>query len=246
MDSILEYAHRVLAGITSLFIVAAALVGWRRARHAPWVRWPLVIAVVFLAAVIFFGAMVVLRGLGPGLSALDLGSALVVLGLMLIAAVVAGHKRHGSDLPIHLSFRGPFARLTLWTMIAVFVVFISGVLVATSGSVVRCLSWPLYGGPWRLDDVRGWLLLARGVLSGVAGILILYVVVQAWRLPAQAWAVRSTAALAGLLLLAELLIGALGQAFGAPLWLQVAYVAVAAALWVAVVALVALASLTPK
>ena len=89
LDSILEYAHRVLAALTSLCIVASAAVGWRKARSIRWVSWPPVIAIAFLLAVIVFGALVVLRGLEPGLAALDLGSALMVLTLMLAATVMA-------------------------------------------------------------------------------------------------------------------------------------------------------------
>ncbi|MGD9144175.1 MAG: protoheme IX farnesyltransferase, partial [Anaerolineae bacterium] len=89
LDSILEYAHRVMAALTSLFIVASAIAGWRKAGSIRWVSRPPVIAVALLLAVIIFGAMVVLRGLEPGLAALDLGSALGVLALMLTATVVA-------------------------------------------------------------------------------------------------------------------------------------------------------------
>ena len=81
IDSILEYAHRVLAALASLSIVAAAVAGWRRTRAIRWLRWPPTIAVVLLLVVIVLGAMVVLRGLTPGLAALDLGSALLVLAL---------------------------------------------------------------------------------------------------------------------------------------------------------------------
>ncbi|MGD8624887.1 MAG: COX15/CtaA family protein, partial [Anaerolineae bacterium] len=65
LDSILEYTHRVLAGLASLAIVAAALVGWR-SRAGRWVRWPPAMAVVLVAVVIVLGALGVVRGLEPG------------------------------------------------------------------------------------------------------------------------------------------------------------------------------------
>jgi cytochrome c oxidase assembly protein subunit 15 len=240
LDSILEYAHRLLAGLASILIIASAIVGWRQARSVRWVSLPPLIAVAFLLAVIVFGAMVVLRGLEPGLAALDLGSALMVLALMLAATVMAFAYHSNPTLPARLSFYSGFARLALWTLVAVFVVLVSGVLVAASGSVVRCLSWPLYSWPSDLDEVRGWLQLARRLLAGAASILVIAVFVQAWR---QQGAIRYTAMVMGGLFLAETALGALMVVAGSPVYLQVVYVALAAAFWSSLVVVVVLAGL---
>ncbi|HSR30112.1 MAG TPA: COX15/CtaA family protein, partial [Anaerolineae bacterium] len=125
LDSILEYAHRVLAALTSLLIVVSAITGWRTYRSIRWVSWPPVIAVAFLVAVIVLGAMVVLRGLAPGLAALDLGSALLVLALMVSATVVAFARRSKPDLSDRLFFHSVTAKLTLWTLVTVFLVLVS-------------------------------------------------------------------------------------------------------------------------
>jgi cytochrome c oxidase assembly protein subunit 15 len=237
LDSILEYAHRVLAGLASLLIVASAILGWLKARSVRWVSLPPLISIGFLVAVIIFGAMVVLRGLSPGLAALDLGSALIVLALVLAATVMASAFHDNPARPDRLSWDSTFARLTLWTLVAVFVVVVSGVLVATSGSVVRCLSWPQYGGPLELTTGRGWLDLARRLLAGATSILVMLVVVLGWREPG---AVRRTAMATGLLFVAELVLGALLVVVGATNYLQVVYVALAAAFWTSLVVLVVL------
>ena len=242
-DSIIEYSHRLLAGITSLTILAAAMAGWHRARSAPWVRWPPLIAIPFLLAVAAFGAMVVLYGLPPGLAALDLGSALIVLALMLVATTVAVHS-HGRASPSgRLSLRSPYSRLAIAALIAVFLVLVSGVLVAASGSGVRCLGWPLYGGGADPVDLRGWLELARRWLSVPAGILILAVAVQAWREPKASGAIRRTAMWAGAFFAVEVAAGALLIVLGPVLALQLIHVAAAAALWSALVILVVRAGL---
>jgi cytochrome c oxidase assembly protein subunit 15 len=240
LDSILEYAHRLLAGLASILIIASAIMGWRKARPIRWVSWPPLIAVAFLLAVIVFGAMVVLRGLGPGLAALDLGSALMVLALMLVATVMAFAYHRNPALPARLSFHGTFARLALWTLVAVFVVLVSGVLAAASGSVIRCLSWPLYAGPLDLSEVRGWLQLARRLLAGAASIMVIAVVVQAWR---QQGAIRYTAMVMGGLFLAETALGVLMVVGGSTVYLHVVYVALAAAFWTSLVVLLVLARL---
>jgi cytochrome c oxidase assembly protein subunit 15 len=240
IDSILEYAHRVLAALTSLLIISSAITGWRKVRGIRWVSRPPVLAIALLLAVIVFGAMVVLRGLAPGLAALDLGSALGVLALMLVTTVVAFSRHQDPTLPDQLVYRTLFARLTLWTLVAVFVVLVGGVLVAADNSPVRCLSWPLYGQPLPLDEARGWLQLARQVLGAGASILVIAVVVGARRRPG---AIRRTATVVGLLFAIELAVGVLVLVSGPAVWLQVIRVATTAALWGLLIVLAVLAGL---
>jgi heme A synthase len=240
LDSILEYTHRVVAGLTSLLIVASAVVGWHSARSNRWMSWPPAIAVAFLVAVIILGALVVLRGLEPGLAALDLGSALLVLALMTTASVVAMSYCRDLGSTHRPAFHSAFARLTLGTLIAVFFVLVGGVLVAESGSVVRCLSWPLYSGGLLLGNLRSWLQLARCLLAGATSILLIAVVVQAWRRPG---AIRRTAMVVGALFLAETLVGAIIVVGGSTVLLQGVRVTLAAALWTSFVVLTVLAGL---
>src|SRR5512147_1981130 len=85
IHSIIKYTHRFIAALTTPLIIAAAVVGWRKARHDVLVtRLPL-IAIFFTLAVVVFGAFAVLTGLPRGVAAVDLGSALIVLTLMTTA-----------------------------------------------------------------------------------------------------------------------------------------------------------------
>jgi heme A synthase len=231
-----------MAAATSLVILASAIAGLRKPRAIRWVAWPPLMAILLLLLVSAFGAMAVLRGLEPGLAALDLGSALAVLALMITATVVAFSHHENPAQPDRPSFRSTFSRLTLWTLVALFLVLVSGVLVATSGSSTRCLGLPLYDGPWALPDLRSWLQLARRLLAGGTGFLLIAVVVHAWRRPG---AIRVTAIVVGVCFVIELAIGALMALYDSPLPLQLTHSAVAAALWASLVVLVVLASLAP-
>ena len=241
LDSILEYSHRVLAALTSLFIIASAIVGWRKARPLCWVSRPPLISFFFLLAVAGFGAMVVLRGLEPGLAALDLGSALIVLALVLSATVTASLVHQKPAHTGRVSFGSASARWILLTLLAVFLVLVSGVLVAADGSVVRCLSWPLFAGALDLGDLRGWLGLARRLLAGVTAILVIATVVRAWR---EKGAVRAVGATVGALFLVELGLGAFRLVFPDAIPLQLLHVATAAAFWALLVVLTMLVGLT--
>jgi heme a synthase len=235
LDSILEYTHRVAAGATSVLILTSAVIGVRRYRAIPWLSRPPVIAAGFLLAVVVLGAMVVLRGLEPGLAALDLGSALLVQALVIMAAVVAAAQHRDPSLSGRLAFDGALVRLAMMTLVAVCALLVSGVLVAADGSTERCLSWPLYG-----IDAGGRLQGIRPAMGALAGVLVLAVVARAWR--AQG-AMRRTAMALGMLLLAEIGVGALIVLGGPTLLLEVAYVVLAAGVWALLLALFALAGL---
>lgn len=252
IKAVIEYTHRLVAALTTPLIVAAALVGWRQARAIRWVSRPPLVAIVLVLAVVVFGALVVLRGLPRWAAALDLGSALTVLALMVTASVAAAVHRRQPSAPDRLGWRNPLARLSLAALLAVFAVLVSGVLVAAPGSVVRCLGWPRLG-------TAGTAHLARAVLSLLASLLVLATVVQAWRVRERGSVVRGPAAAmtavataVGALLLTETALvsfilpispqPAAGGVTPASVWLILSAI-LATALWAGVVALAILAGL---
>lgn len=239
--AVIEYLHRVVAGVTLLVMIGAAILSWQQHRSIRWLRWPLTFAVVLTLVVSGFGATAVLRGLSPPLAAIDLGLALTVLALMSTALVAALAYQADPSFPDRLSGRTAFARLAFWTLGTVFLVLVSSVLVAGKGSLTRCLGWPVLR--WVAVDVPGWPQTARLVLAGVAGLSILVVVVQAWRTQRAQTAIPRIATAAGLLFLVEMAIGALMLAGKTTTLLLVAYAATAAALWAVLVILAVLAGL---
>jgi cytochrome c oxidase assembly protein subunit 15 len=234
VNAIIEYAHRFVAALTSPFILAAAIVSWRRARSIRLVSRPPVIAIPFLLAVIVFGALAVLRGLPRGLAAVDLGSALTVLALMVAATAAALARRANPDLPDWLSIRD--ARLALGAAGATFVVLVSGVLVAGSGSLTRCLGWPMVR--FLSNDLPGWPQVARLLMAALASVLSVALVAHAWRTQRRRVAHRIVASAAGVLLLVEIVAGVLMLAGGFTIPLLVLSVAAAAVLWSLLVVLV--------
>ena len=239
-NALIEYTHRFIAALTTPLIIAAAVVGMRQTPSIRWISRPPLIAIALTLAVVVFGAFAVLTGLPPALAAVDLGSALLVLGLMVTATVIAFATRENITLLLSLSFKSPFAKLTLWTAGSVFFVLVSGVLVARGGSLVRCLGWPLYNEPLILNDLPGWLLLVRRVVAAVAVILIALTVGRAWRGQTE---IRRAALLVGFLFLAEATIGIVMLTSGFAPLLLVSYVALVAALWAMTVVLVVLTGL---
>lgn len=228
IHSIIEYTHRVIAALTTPLIVAAAVVGWRRARglrlvsRLPWV------AVLFALVAAAFGALTVLTGLPRGWAAVDLGSALIVVTLMVAAATAAWARHADPATPDRLSTGSPLARLAAATLGAVYAVYVGGVLVAGAGSLTRCLSWPI----WRIlpDDLGGWPQAARLTVAAIAAVLVVALVVAGLR-ERDARGVRRAAFIAAIAFSVEMLVGVIMMTSGASPFLAVVYVVAAVLLW---------------
>lgn len=240
IHSIIEYTHRFIAALTTPLIIAAAVLGWRRARRDVLMTRVPLIAIFFTLAVVVFGAFAVLTGLARGVAALDLGSALVVLMLMTAATTAAFARRENPGLPDRLSTGTPFATLSLATVIGVYAVYVGGVLVAGNGSLTRCLSWPI----WRVlpTDLVGWPQAVRLVVAAAAALLVLALIAGAWRSRAIRGLRRpAVAGLAAFLI--EMAVGVAMMTGGATPFLAVVYVAAAVLLWCMVVNMAVLAGL---
>ena len=241
VNAVIEYAHRFVAGLTTPLILAAAWVSWRRARTIRWLVRPLLVAIPFLAAVIVFGAFAVLTGLPRLVAALDLSSALVTLTLVLTAAVVAFTRHADPTLPDRFSAGSSLARLSLVTLGATFVLYVSGILVAGPGSLTRCVGWPF----WRImpDDVAGWPQVARLGLSALIALLIIVLVAHVWRDRQVPPAHRRATTLAGLAFLLEMAVGVIMLASGSTMFLLITYVAAGTVFFAALVLLTGLVGL---
>jgi heme A synthase len=198
---------------------------------------------VLLLEVSYFGAQVVLRGLSPGWAAVDVGSALLVVALMVTAAVVASMRVKNPQLPDWLSFRGRFAGLVLAMAIVVYIVLVSGILVAGSGSITACLGWPIYNlGLFHADGHDVWNAL-RWMVSLVGLTLLIAVIVIARRNKRDHPSLSTHSTWLGIIALIEALLQGMLLGFGHQISLLIAYTITAAVFWALVVALLVRAGL---
>lgn len=201
----------------------------------------MIVAVALVAAVVVFGALAVLRGLSPAAAAVDVGSALMALALLVTASVAALHSGEPGFVD-RWSFQSRLARAAAIAAAAVFLVLVSGVLVATSGSTVRCLGcFVALTGP-AVPGLRGALQVGRQLFAGATGVFILVMaaaVIRARRRDDLGAAIRQSAASAGALVVALAAISGFVLMRGTTTPLLVAAVATAVSLWVSIVALAA-------
>ena len=237
MSPILEVSHRVLAGISALLILGAAIAGLVRARRLPWIVFPPLAAGVLLVEVSYFGAMVVLHGISLVEALIDVGSALLATALIVAAAVIA--KAHNSHMaqPDRLAFRTPISRLALATVILVYGVFASGILVAGKNSITACLGWPIYSPQLFQVDSLGVGNILRLAFSVLGIGLIIATLVQAWRNRQEHPAIFNMARWVLAAFLLEALLQVLLLIFGFKIPLLVPYTVTAALFWGLLVAL---------
>lgn len=234
---ILEYAHRLLAALSGLLILSTVVAGLTRSPRLSWISIPPMVAVVFLLLVSYFGALVVLRGLSPGWAAVDVGSALLVVALMVTTALIAHTRNKTPALAERFSLCNPFARLVLVMTAVVYITYLSGVLVAGKNSITGCLGWPIYSLRLLQMDAHIVGSALRWILSIAGIVMVIAVLLEAWRKRQERPAVFSLARWLGIAGMLEGLIQILLLLFGLPVALLVIYTVVAAVFWALVVAL---------
>lgn len=257
-NALVPYLHRLVAALSGLLLLGATLVAWLRYRRAQGIFRPLLGALALLGAQVLLGRLIVLldasapaqlsgaESLAAALTALHLGLALGVQALVILAAVMAFYPAWGSHPSPRLVLRSPFARLSLWTLAATFALLVSGTFVAATGAVAACSNWPLCGGSLLPADFLGWINLLHRLVAGAAGLLMLALLIRAWRTQRSQTAVLVATTAAGVLFVSQVFMGAFEAARSYPAYLLGLHVATAVAVWSALVVQVTLTGLAGR
>ncbi|MDL1900656.1 heme A synthase [Anaerolineae bacterium CFX9] len=232
----IEWLHRLFAALIGLFGLATLALAIRAYRH----HNRAVLTATAVAAVLFviqsgLGALVVVLDLPPTMVTLHLGTAMLLLAALQIAALFALYRPK-------ISYpRDRFTSLGIVTTILALVIILTGALVRGSGATLACIDWPLCNGevlPFAQGQLATIHMFHRfAVLAlGVALVLLIW----------QAYAARSSRAiriLAAASLAAYLMQAGIGAMYvierAAPIW-GASHVAFAAVTWGLLVALSAI------
>src|SRR6266576_3281963 len=222
IGTVIEWSHRLVAGLVSVLVVALAVVDWwdgsrgRFVDRGPGVRTPTaaIAAVGLLVLQILLGAITVKLELPAWSVVLHLGTAMLLLAALLVAARDFVGAQHAA--PLHL----PLLALS-------FVTVLFGALTANLGAAAACHGFPLCNG--QIWITAGPLAVIQWIHRLLAYSLAIVAVVWAFR-------TRSRAAyiVVGLVAL-QVSIGAGIVLLGLSTGLQVAHVAVGTAIWATVV-----------
>ncbi len=211
IPTVIEWSHRLVAGVVSVLVAGLALLGWRGAGSLePGARAAAYTAVALLIVQVLLGAVTVKTGLTPVLVILHLGTAMLLLATLIAAARAPWLPTPDSWLPISLAF----------------ITVLFGALTANLGAMASCGGFPLCNG--QLIPTAGplaWVQWIHRLLAySLAGYLIWWMARDQRR---AGWVL-------GIVLL-QITIAATMVLSGFPSGLQVAHVGVGAAVWAAIV-----------
>jgi protoheme IX farnesyltransferase len=246
--------HRLLAAIFGLGLLSSLIYALLRYRKLVWVIWPLVFASILLAGQLLVGRWIALQGENSLLNIAHYALALGVLSLTVLSLVVSYsvHSPKGVRLQENyksgpqLSFRSLFAKLSLWTLIAVLSLYISGAWVTASSAGAACQEWPLCSQLIFPIDYLGWVNLAHRLLTLSAAILLAALFIQSWRTQRSQTAILVSTTAATVLFFSQALMGVVEAAYDYPTYLIGLHTVTAAAVWVVLVVQVGLVGLAGR
>ncbi|MGB7874643.1 MAG: heme o synthase [Anaerolineales bacterium] len=132
------------------------------------------------------------------------------------------------------SLSSSFARLTLFVLIAIFLVTIGGRLVSLSNATVACSGWPLCTP----QGTIGWMQLFHRVSAGFASVLMLYLLYRAWSDVRDHRVLLPLTTLTVTLFFAQIFVGGMVTTRGFPVYLMVLHALTVIALWAGLLGLV--------
>ena len=132
------------------------------------------------------------------------------------------------------SLSSSFARLTLFVLVAVFLVTIGGRLVSISSATDVCVGWPLC----QPQGTDGWMQMFHRISAGFASALMIYLLYRAWRDVRDHRVLLPLATLTVVLFFTQVFVGAMEVTRNFPLYLMILHSLTVVALWAGLLGLV--------
>lgn len=233
----LDYLHRAASGLAVGLLLISAWMVSRSSHLPPAVSRLVYIALAFVGLQIGLGAWSALARPvvgSPLISLIHLGLSMLILAAGAGAYMMAVAHNPKGTRPAGITYRTPFARLSLLSLGMLAVLLLSGALLSNSPVRDACATWPFCGLQQVFQTPWGWLHLAhRFLVALTAGVLAL-LAWRAWRSQRSQIVVLVATTASLVLYLAQSLLGA-KMVQGFPAYLLVIHEATAVALWVSAI-----------
>uniref|UniRef100_E6QNA4 Cytochrome oxidase assembly protein n=1 Tax=mine drainage metagenome TaxID=410659 RepID=E6QNA4_9ZZZZ len=251
MQTMIEFAHRITAGLDLVFVLALLVWTWRSTVVGHLARWAAGASVFFTLTEGLLGALLVKLGLtaqsqsplrAPFL-ALHLSNTLMLVATLAMTAHMLGRRQgfRWRDLRI------THAVGTTIGMIAVMIVGVTGSMAALGDTLFPATSLSASMAE-DFSTNSTWLLRWRWThptVAILASIFLIWLLIRATRRGGP-WDNRKLSTLVVAMLALQYLLGALDVWLLAPVWMQVVHLLGADVLWSALVVLTARLTLLPK
>ena len=260
IDTVIEFTHRVTSGISFFSVVGLMLWTFASTVRGHLARAASVAAVAFTLVEAVLGALLVKLGLtaqshsplrAPYL-ALHLTNTLLLLAALAMTAHMLGRRR--GFLRRDLKIVAPAGAIS--GLVVVLVVGVTGSLAALGDTLFPAASLGAALAEDFSHTIAGrsaWLVRWRWThptVAFLACIFLIWILTRAARRPTRdekrTWDNRGLSALVLVLLAGQYVLGVLDVVLLAPVWLQIAHLLGADALWIGLVILTARLTLEPK
>jgi protoheme IX farnesyltransferase len=230
----IEWVHRTVAAVIGFEILGLAVLALRDHRNRASILWPTLGAVFLVGFQAWLGRETVRLGNTGASVTAHLASAMALVGLLVFLTVRAGY-------PAHLPRRGTSQRFTLlaaFAAAATFALLLFGSQVTGTDSALVFPDWPLMGGTLvpALTDVTAAQVLHRWV-AAVVGVILLALVVVAWRTQRDRPTLVRLAVGAAVLFALQVAIGGAQVLTRLAEWTQTLHLALGATIWAVVAGL---------
>jgi heme A synthase len=229
--ALIEFTHRWVAAVATALVIALAVVVWTRYRHVRRLVVAASVVVALFIAQIALGAITVEFNLPNGVIMVHLANALLLLGALVWIAVTTAMS--GSTRP-----RPSTATLRLAGVAAgaTYVLALSGAFVVDQGAGGACAGWPLCGNGFQLSSGQDAdINLLHRLFAGVVVLVLGYAMMKLRRARPGDRALRAATISVSLLIVAQVIAGALVVDLHLPAAVRALHLALASALWACVV-----------
>ncbi|AST98651.1 COX15/CtaA family protein [Shouchella clausii] len=178
-ETVIEFSHRLVAGIVGMLVIAMAIWSWRRLKHMPETRFLAIISVFMIifqgllgAGAVVFGQSDLIMALHFGFSALSFAS--VVL-LTRLAFEDSNPQKQYAPI-VSKAYKGYVIFVAIYSYVAIY----TGAYVKHTNATLACSGFPLCNGQWVPDvftEAIGVQLLHR---SAAILLSLLLVVLFIW------------------------------------------------------------------
>ena len=213
--TLIEYSHRATASVVGLLVLSIAVTAFRNHRNTPRILYPSVLAFGLVLVQGGLGGAAVLNDLAAEIVMVHLGLALTILALLMLITVTAFDEKR----PVaRFASSVTAGRLGMLSAAGVMALMVIGAYVAVADYSLACSGWPLCNGEVvpNHDSTSVQVIYLHRVLAAVVGLVLLALLVVAWRERSQAPAMLALATAAFGLYWVQVFVGA------ANIWTEVA------------------------
>jgi heme A synthase len=243
LNAMIEFSHRLVASaVVGPLVLATAVSVWFGHRQERCLLYSTSLAVVLLILQGLLGGMTVLNELSPELVAAHLALGQALLACLVVVAIVANYGP--LTLPSYTNVNGVIDRFPVMAMIAaigVYLLLLTGSYVTATGASAACSSdWPLCQGGLLPVSRLPMIHMLHRVAAVLIGTLLMYFLHFGIRGNHRPGEIRLLSMVTAALFIVQVMVGAFTVWLKFPEALIAFHLAMATAVWGAMVAIAAM------